>query len=272
MQTEPTTSITRDSGARKRSATAGMDKVIRRSVFVMAVIVFAASCDSTTPSPTAVAKAGDRTPPRIVSTFPANGATGVPQNITIKIAFSELMSERTLQPVAFGSGWAFQRETIFGWSATYETAANTQSFPVHLKSLYTYTVVVGNNGLGATDTAYNFLAKPNSFTFTTLDGGQPRAVSTDPEYSATGVDPTKPIRVTFSEALDPATVGRETFVVSSGSPVAGIVTYDSATFSAIFTPSVPLRSATQYAVTLAVIRDVSGVVMEGDFNFFFTTR
>lgn len=215
----------------------------------------------------------DNVPPRIVSTFPTDGATGVPLNITIKIVFSELMNVNSLGTRVFDLSSNLPGDFVPA-AGSYDSTTNTQSLQVTLKSLHRYGVVIGFNR-PATDIANNRLVGPTTFGFTTLDAGPPKPVSSDPAPGATGVDPTAAIRVTFSEALDPATVNGANFTVYDANGVgrvAGTVSYDAATFTVIFTPSAPLSGSTRYGVGINGLRDATGVPMEDFFNYLFTTR
>jgi hypothetical protein len=215
----------------------------------------------------------DNTAPRIISTFPADGATGVPPSVTIKIVFSKLMKLSSLATRVFDLSSNLPGDFAQA-IATYDSVTNTQSLQAGLKSLHTYEVVVGPN-FPAMDASSNRLAGPNSFRFTTLDLGPPKVVTSDPAPNATDVDPSKPIRITFSEALDPATVGDKNFTVydaNGAGMVGGTVSYDAATFSAVFTPSAPLSASTRYGVGINGIRDATGVPMEDFFGYLFTTR
>lgn len=215
----------------------------------------------------------ENTRPRIISTFPADGATGVPLSITIKIVFSELMNVSSLSTRVFDLSSHLPGDFAPA-IASYDTATNTQSLQVNLKSVHTYEVVVGPN-FPATDVANNPLSAPTSFRFTTLDAGPPKVVSSQPAPNATDVDPNNAIRITFSEALDPSTISDGNFVVyfANGSgKIAGTISYDAGTFSAVFTPASPLSPATQYGVVISSIRDATGVPMEEVFSYLFTTR
>ena len=215
----------------------------------------------------------DNVPPRITSTFPASGATGVPLNITIKIVFSELMNVGSLNTRVFDVSSNLPGDFVPA-TGSYDTTTNTQSLTVTLKSLHTYEVIVGPN-FPATDIANNKLLAPTSFRFATLDAGPPKVVSSDPARDATGIDPNGAIRVTFSEALDPSTVNGTNFTVydaNGGGRIAGTVSYDAATFTATFAPSAALASGARYGVAIRDFRDATGVLMEDFYNYLFTTR
>jgi hypothetical protein len=66
---------------------------------------------------------------------------------------------------------------------------------------YTATVAIS-----ARDVAGNALASPFTFSFTTLDQTPPTITSTSPVNGATGVSATTQVVVTFSEAMDAATI------------------------------------------------------------------
>jgi hypothetical protein len=194
---------------------------------------------------------------------------------TIKVVFNKRVSGGLdYFTNVFGSGWYSPGQVIFPFNSNYDTATNTYSFPVTgLRSLYTYKVLVGN-GMPVFDLTGRSLEGPNSFTFTTADGGQPRVVGSDPAPSGT-VDAVRPLRFIFSEALDPSTVNGSTFIVvggSSGTNVPGTVSYDAATFSAVFTPSAPFRAGGSYTMRVADIRDATGVGMQGTAEIHITTH
>jgi len=73
-------------------------------------------------------------------------------------------------------------------------------------------------------------------------------VSTAPADTATGVHLGATISATFNQQMNQSTVNDSTFVLSdpSGALVVGSVTYDSASFTATFTPLAPLAPNTVY--------------------------
>ena len=77
---------------------------------------------------------------------------------------------------------------------------------------------------------------------------------------ATGVNPHRPISVTFREAISPATVNTATFLLTGpAGQVIGTVAYDPANNHAIFTPDAPLAPGALHTATLtADIRDRVG--------------
>jgi hypothetical protein len=90
--------------------------------------------------------------------------------------------------------------------------------------------------------------------------GAPTVMSSTPPIDATDVPLNGSVSATFSEAMDPATLGATTFTLTSGAsaiPVLGTVTYANST--AVFQPAVPLDSDGSYTATITTgCRSASG--------------
>lgn len=101
----------------------------------------------------------------------------------------------------------------------------------------------------------------------------PQVVKTDPGNEEGNVPVTASIRATFSYAVDPATVNKETFIVNGGEgTVQGTVRYLDQT--AVFTPSpeTPLGEGKRYYVVLTTgIKDLDGIPLPSTFNWSFET-
>jgi hypothetical protein len=77
----------------------------------------------------------------------------------------------------------------------------------------------------------------------------PTVSSTIPANAATGVPINSQLAVTFSEAMNPATINNRTFILKQGTtPVTGTVSYVNGT--AIFTPATALTPNTLYTATI----------------------
>jgi hypothetical protein len=77
----------------------------------------------------------------------------------------------------------------------------------------------------------------------------PTVSSTIPTNAATGVPINSQLAVTFSEAMNPATINNTTFILKQGTtPVTGTVSYVNGT--AIFTPATALTPNTLYTATI----------------------
>ncbi len=216
---------------------------------------------------------GDLTAPTVVSTVPADLATGVPVNSTVSATFSEPMAPAsintttfTLRPTAGGGNLA--------GTVTYTAATNTATFtptaPLASATSYTATVSVG-----ATDAAGNPMGAPKTWTFVTADVVAPTVTAVVPANAATNVPLNTTVRVTFSEPMNATTINTTTVTLrptAGATPVAATVTYDGATNTAVLTPTAPLSGTTNYTVTVTTgVRDVSNNALASQFTSTFTT-
>jgi RHS repeat-associated protein len=100
----------------------------------------------------------------------------------------------------------------------------------------------------------------------------PRVVELDPEDGATGVRPSSPIRIVFSEAV--AALGpRDVLLLDAdGAEVAAILSTNLARTEATLLPVDPLASDALHRIVLdAAIADPAGLPLEGPREFSFTT-
>src|SRR5210317_1593030 len=81
-----------------------------------------------------------------------------------------------------------------------------------------------------------------------VDTDAPYVVSTNPVLNSTAVEINRAITVTFNEAIDPATITSNSFLIdnANGDIVEGIVAYDSASRTAIFRSDDYLATSTTY--------------------------
>ena len=127
----------------------------------------------------------------------------------------------------------------------------------------------------ATDAAGNTDATPASQTWT-VDTTAPTVAGVAPANGATGVALTANVEASFSEAMDPATLGATNFtLVKQGTttPVAATVTYDGATKKAIFDPNADLEAGITYTATLkGGAKDLADNALAADKAWSFTTK
>ncbi len=101
----------------------------------------------------------------------------------------------------------------------------------------------------------------------------PTVTSTSPANGATNVSDRATVRVTFSQAMDAASITTDTFFVTGGVGVIGTITYDATTNTATFTPSNTLANSTKYTATVTTgVKDASGINLASDFTWTFTTE
>lgn len=104
---------------------------------------------------------------------------------------------------------------------------------------------------------------------------KPPAVSgLTPLAESADVDLGAAIMVTFTEDIDPATIGANSLRLSaSGVPVEASVSYDTWTRSAVLAPVRPLKSGTKYTATIAAgVGDEAGNTLATGQSWSFTTR
>ena len=92
--------------------------------------------------------------------------------------------------------------------------------------------------------------------------------STTPEVGAENIDVETKITVTFIEQLDTSTLNTATFILNSQTgPVAGELSYDSASRTATFTPASKLALLAAYTATITTgLKSTSGAHMAADYN------
>ena len=205
------------------------------------------------------------TSPAVISTDPANAATGVVLNKQITATFSKTMDASTITTASFtlAQGAAFLAGTVsyVGTTATFVPSSN-------LTSNTTYTVTITT---GAKDLAGNALANSYVGSFTTAVISSPTVSSTDPVNAATGVALNQKIAATFSKPMDGSTISASTFTLLQGTtPVSGFVSYSGTT--AIFAPSSNLTPNTAYTVTITTgAKDPAGNGLANNYVWSFTT-
>lgn len=208
--------------------------------------------------------------PEVVSTTPANNATGVALNATINASFNEAIDPISINASSFrvtqGTTPIAGVLSYTGVTATFTPAANLAP-----NTVYTATLAAGIR-----DPAKNAMIADYTWSFTTGIGPDiipPTITSTDPENSAINVSLNKKIAVAFSETMDSLSVTRSITLANTttgGGNVAGSVSY--AGLTAVFFPTDDLLPNTTYAVTIATTaKDLAGNALIANYVFNFTT-
>jgi hypothetical protein len=102
----------------------------------------------------------------------------------------------------------------------------------------------------------------------------PTVISVTPPNGVIGVCSNTIVTATFSEAMNPASIDGSTFTLTGPgtAAVAGQVTYDGSSDTAIFTPSAPLALSTVYTATITTgAHDMFGNPLASNFVWTFTT-
>jgi hypothetical protein len=211
--------------------------------------------------------ASDTTAPTVVTTNPANGATGVTAS-AITVTFSKPVDITTVTPATFtvaGGG------TTVGGSFTMSGVQVIFHPAVPLSPITTYQTTVGT---GVTDLAGNPLASSFTFTFTTgvvPPGAPPQVVGVTPANGATAVAVSTAVTATFNETVDAATVTGTTFTLANNAgAVSGTVSLSGTV--ATFQPASPLAAGTRYTATVTTgVKNTAGVPLAAPFTWSFTT-
>jgi len=190
--------------------------------------------------------------PAVISTYPANNATGVPLNRKMTATFNEAMDPTTITTATFtvtGPGGVAVSGTVT-YIATGSIATFAPTAPLVALTTYIATITTGAKDLTGTPLASNY-----SWTFTTgaaPDTTKPTIISTLPVNGAVNVPINQAVTATFSEPMDPATINSTTFTLAGpgGTPVPGVVTYAAVANAATFTPSANLAPNTLYTATV----------------------
>ena len=202
--------------------------------------------------------------PAVISHNPSSGSTtGVAVSKTASVTFNEAVQAGTINFTLTPSGGTAVAGTV-AYNSTTRTATFTPSAALAYNTTYTATVS------GAMDTAGDPMSAPFTWIFKT-DAAQPAVIAHTPtSASTTGVAVSKTASVTFNEAIQAGTINF-TLTPSGGTAVAGTVSYNSATKSAIFTPSAALVYNTTYTATVSGAKDKAGDPMSAPFTWTFKT-
>jgi len=147
------------------------------------------------------------------------------------------------------------------------------SVPAYTSCSYTNTSAVAGYW-EVTATASNENGSVTQTWWWTVNDTTPPTV-TDWTPTGTGVAITTNITATFSEPMNESTLNDETIIVenSTGSAIAGAVTYDSATRTVTFDPTANLKYNETYNVTITTgVADLAGNNIASEFRWNFTTE
>jgi methionine-rich copper-binding protein CopC len=202
----------------------------------------------------------DVTPPTTAGTTPAPGATAVPVAGTVTTTFSE-----PVQPSSIAFTLRDPANKPIAGTKTYNITTRQFTFTptAPLTSTTTYAATLS----GARDLSENVMA-PQTWSFTTQDIVAPTVKAFTPPNNTANLPVTTQPTVTFSESVQPATIGF-TLKDSANNQVAGTVSYDDSTHTATFAPSAPLASSTVYTASVTGAKDLAGNTMAGTTSWIF---
>jgi hypothetical protein len=207
-------------------------------------------------------------PPTVISTDPADAATGVSLSKQITAAFSKTMDASTITTSTFTLNRGTTSVSGFvSYSGTTATFAPASSLLAN--TVYTATITTGSKDLAGNALEANYV-----WSFTTGAAAvviPPVVTSTDPLNGAIGVVFNKHITATFSKTMDASTITTSNFTLMQGSSfVSGTVSYVG--MAATFIPSSNLVENTVYTATVTTeAKDLAGISMASNYVWSFTT-
>jgi YD repeat-containing protein len=205
----------------------------------------------------------DITPP-VISNVAAGGIT------TSSATITWATNENSDSQVEYGTTTAYGQSTTL--NSALVTAHSQGLSGLTVGTLYHYRVK-------SRDAAGN-LAVSGDFTFTTApDTTTPTVTSFSPAAGATNVNANTNVTVTFSEAMNPATVNGSTVELRdpSNALVSATVSYNAASFTATLDPTASLLAGITYTArvrgggTDPRVKDVAGNALAADVTWTFTT-
>jgi hypothetical protein len=214
----------------------------------------------------------------VTATSPVNGATGVSGTANVTATFSEAMDPATITASTFvlrDPANAVVAATV-SYNATSRVATLNPTPTLTAGTAYTATLLGGTGG--AKDLAGNPLAADKVWTFTIFaDVTPPIVTATSPASGATSISRTASVTATFSEAMNPATINANTFVLRDPSNivVSATVSLSSNGLVATLKPASSLAFGASYTATVlggsAGAKDVAGNALAADKVWSFTT-
>lgn len=209
----------------------------------------------------------DTAAPSILASNPANAATGVPSNTAIRVTFSEPIRPGTITAETVSlSGPAGALLATLDFSDNDSIVTLTPLAPLAPETRYTLRV------FGVQDRFGKVMGGDYVATFTSVDITPPAIVSANPAVETGGAPVYSPIRIAFSETIDPVRfVGAPIVLTGPAGAVAGRTDYLFGNTVVVFTPNFPLSEDSQYDVTVARATDLAGNSQAAALSYRFTT-
>jgi hypothetical protein len=215
-----------------------------RQFFVAAIACLLVACGGSGGQDPILGTPGIATAPRVILTTPAKLvpiASGIATNMAITAKFSRDMLSSSLNTSSFTV--ACPSGSPVTGTVTYDTVNRIAVFQ-HAAAFPISTTCEATITTAAMDTAQIHLAKNYVWDFTTgtsADTTLPTVIANSPLNNATAVCLSKPVNVTFSEAMDSSTITSSTFYLTDplSAVVPGLISYDSLSHTATFAPTDP---------------------------------
>ncbi len=202
-------------------------------------------------------------PPAVVSTVPAEGDVSIVPTSVLAVSFTEPVLSGTIV-VSLKSGTSTVPCAL---SASGATAVCAPLQRLTIETPYTATVAAG-----VTDLAGNAMPADHVWSFVTgtgADTAPPAVAVVVPAIGAININPRPLISITFTEAVDPATI---TFLLSAGTSTATCpLLYSGVTATCM--PTAALKTNTLYTARVrSGVQDLAGNAMSADYFWSFKTK
>lgn len=215
----------------------------------------------------------DTTTPQVVSSSPANNASGVPTNATVQVQFSKPVDPLTVTAatlIVFADPVNFSITALGTVSLSPDglTASFVPSTPLDSGTFY---FVRATNGV--TDIEGHALTSFQSYFYTglTQQTAPTTVVTVSPGNGASGVPVNAEVEVLLSGPINAISVGSNAVVLSvGGNAVPGTVSLSSDRTKLTFVPTSLLTVSSTYSVSITGIVDLTGNSV-ASFNSTFTT-
>lgn len=203
--------------------------------------------------------------PTVISTDPANNATGVYLTKMVTATFSVPMNPSTFTASTFTLK---QGVTLIAGTVSFNGSMASFKPSSNLLASTSYTATITSDVKNVSGTA---MKNDYIWTFNTGTVVTPTIISTDPINLTTNVARNKVISAIFSEAMNASTISTSTFTLMNGTtPILGVVGYSGST--ATFTPNVDLLSGNTYTATITIgAKNLLGTPLANDYTWKFST-
>ena len=208
--------------------------------------------------------------PFVTAVTPANTSTNVAVATPLTATFSTAMNAATITASTFTLA---EGGTAVQGNVSYNAATNVATFNPSANLMYgtTYTATITT---GAASAAGIAPASNYMWSFTTVAAPVPTVVSTVPANNASNVNVSNALTATFSQFMNSSTITGSTFTLTGpgATAVAGLISYNSVTATATFTPSSALAYGTTYTATITTAATSSaGAALASNYVWSFTT-
>ncbi len=212
----------------------------------------------------------DMLPPQVTSTYPAGSATDVYPYFPITATFSKALDAATVTTATFTLADALG--PIAG-AVSYDAGARTAAFDptvaLTAQTRYTATLTTGIKETHGIPMVANYVW---SFTTGDADLTPPTITGRYPAPNAMDMPLSVNVVVTFSEAIDPATLSGNFTLTGPYGAVPVAVTYNPAAFTVVLNPTSNLLPTSRYTVTVAAdVADWAGLTLGAASTWSFET-